>query len=467
MSRPRVLILTGLGLNCEAETAAAFAMAGAQPDQVHLLDLLDGTAKRKLADYPLLAFIGGFAFGDHLGAGSVFANKIRWRLYDDLLAFIAKGGLALGVCNGFQTMVRLGLLPGLDGDFKTPRATLAPNDRPGYRDAWVTLGFDPASPCLWTRGIDTMELPSRHGEGKFLADTAVSAAPRARAPRRRALRRPRRPPHGGMALQSQRLTVCCRRRVRPVGTTVRIDAAPRRLPLSVPPPAVDQAQARGARDRRGRWHEDLPERREGGDERELTPRPRDAPGTATMSCGGSRREGHFDWKFRRARRRSAEYAVSGNHTVGPALTIADARGQRIGRLTPLSAEMLNDVELMERLSRWRNRARESFLTQFHANAPRTSQWLRNVVLTDPKRALFLVFTETGKLVGHVGVKDLTGGGGGSNSTTLSAASSAVILASCSSRSSRCSGGPSAPLMLAGPRRPSWRTTRSRWGSTRR
>ena len=174
MSEPRVLILTGLGLNCEAETEAAFAMAGARPEKVHLLDLLDGTAKQQLADYPILAFIGGFAFGDHLGAGSVFANKIRWRLYDDLLAFIAKGGLALGICNGFQTMVRLGLLPGLDGDFKTPRATLAPNDRPGYRDAWVTLGFDPASPCVWTRGLDAMELPSRHGEGKFLAEAEVA-----------------------------------------------------------------------------------------------------------------------------------------------------------------------------------------------------------------------------------------------------------------------------------------------------
>jgi phosphoribosylformylglycinamidine synthase len=174
MSEPRVLILTGLGLNCEAETEAAFAIAGARPEKVHLLDLLDGSASRKLADYPLLAFIGGFAFGDHLGAGSVFANKIRWRLYDDLLAFIEKGGAALGICNGFQTMVRLGLLPGLDRDFKTPLATLAPNERPGYRDAWVTLGFDPASPCVWTRGIRSMELPSRHGEGKFMTSASIA-----------------------------------------------------------------------------------------------------------------------------------------------------------------------------------------------------------------------------------------------------------------------------------------------------
>jgi len=168
--RVRVLILTGLGLNCEVETEAGFAMAGARPSRVHLLEILEGGGPR-LADYQILAFIGGFAFGDHLGAGFVFANKIRWRLYDQLLEFIEAGGLALGVCNGFQTMVRLGLLPGLDGDYRTPRATLAPNDRLGYRDAWVRLGFDPGSPCVWTRGLHRMELPARHGEGKFLAES--------------------------------------------------------------------------------------------------------------------------------------------------------------------------------------------------------------------------------------------------------------------------------------------------------
>jgi len=166
----RVLILTGLGLNCEAETAEAFRLAGASPEQVHLLDLLEGGEAPRLADYRVLAFIGGFAFGDHLGAGFVFANKIRYKLYDQLLEFIETGGLALGICNGFQTMVRLGLLPGLDGDYRTARAALAPNNRLGYRDAWVRLAFDPDSPCLWTRGLDQLELPARHGEGKFLAE---------------------------------------------------------------------------------------------------------------------------------------------------------------------------------------------------------------------------------------------------------------------------------------------------------
>ena len=167
----RVLILTGLGLNCEAETEAAFRMVGASPERIHLLDVLEGNGAPRLADYSILAFIGGFAFGDHMGAGFVFANKIRWRLYDQLLEFIDGGGMALGICNGFQTMTRLGMLPGLDGDYRTPRATLAPNDRLGYRDAWIRLKFDEASPCIWTRGLDTMELPARHGEGKFVTES--------------------------------------------------------------------------------------------------------------------------------------------------------------------------------------------------------------------------------------------------------------------------------------------------------
>lgn len=168
----RVLVMTGLGLNCEAETEAAFRMVGASPERVHLLDLLDGRAERRLAEYDVIAFIGGFAFGDHLGAGFVFANKIRWRLYDQLVDFIAGGGHALGICNGFQTMVRLGMLPGLDGDHRTPRATLAPNDRLGYRDAWIRLAVDPRSPCAWTRGLGALDLPARHGEGKLLCESA-------------------------------------------------------------------------------------------------------------------------------------------------------------------------------------------------------------------------------------------------------------------------------------------------------
>lgn len=168
-ARVRVLIPTGVGLNCEIETETGFRRAGASPERVPITDLLDRTqGRRRWTEYQIVAFIGGFAFGDHLGAGFVLANRIRFRLYDDLLEFVSGGGLALGICNGFQTMVRLGVLPGFDGDYRTPRATLAPNDRLGYRNAWVKLAFDSSSPCIWTRGLTTMDLPSRHGEGKFL-----------------------------------------------------------------------------------------------------------------------------------------------------------------------------------------------------------------------------------------------------------------------------------------------------------
>lgn len=169
----RVLVLTGLGLNCEVETAEAFARAGATAEMVHLIDLVEG--RRRFTGFRIVAFVGGFAFGDHLGAGFVFANKIRWCLYDQVVEWIETGGLALGICNGFQMMSRLGMLPGLNGDYRTQRVTLAPNDRLGYWNAWVRLAADPDSPCLWTRGIERIELPSRHGEGKLLpADEAVA-----------------------------------------------------------------------------------------------------------------------------------------------------------------------------------------------------------------------------------------------------------------------------------------------------
>ncbi len=165
----RVLVPTGLGLNCEEETAQGFRMCGAHVDLVHIADVLDDARGRRIAGYHILALVGGFAFGDHLGAGVVYANRLRYRALDALLHFVEGGGLVLGICNGFQTMVKLGLVPAVGGRYATQQATLAANDRLGYRDAWITVRAEPASPCVWTRGIDTMDLPSRHGEGKFMA----------------------------------------------------------------------------------------------------------------------------------------------------------------------------------------------------------------------------------------------------------------------------------------------------------
>lgn len=163
----RALIITGFGLNCEAETAHAFRLAGAAPEQVYLNDLLDG--RRSLDEFHILAFIGGFSFGDHIASGRVLANRLKHRLDDRIQQFIADGKLVIGICNGFQTMAKLGILPGLDDDYRRQTVTLTDNDRGVFRDAWVTLCTEADCPCVFTEGIEHIELPVRHGEGKFAA----------------------------------------------------------------------------------------------------------------------------------------------------------------------------------------------------------------------------------------------------------------------------------------------------------
>lgn len=172
-SKPGVLIITGDGLNCERETARAFTLAGAQCDLVHIRDILERA--KSLNDYDALAFIGGFSNGDHLGAGTVQAFRFRHSLKEDLRRFIAQGGPIIGICNGFQTLVKMGILPGaLPGappggeEEAWPRnATIAVNDCGRFEDRWVHLSVNPDSPCIWTRGLKRLFLPVRHGEGKF------------------------------------------------------------------------------------------------------------------------------------------------------------------------------------------------------------------------------------------------------------------------------------------------------------
>ena len=171
----RALVITGFGLNCERETARALALAGALPEQVHLNDILAGD--RRLDEFHILAFIGGFSFGDHIGAGTVFANRLRYRLQDQLEEFVAGGHLVIGICNGFQTITRLGLLPALDGRRFEPQVALTANECGVFRDAWVMLRGEPECPSVFTRGIELLPLPVRHGEGRFVArDAAVLEA---------------------------------------------------------------------------------------------------------------------------------------------------------------------------------------------------------------------------------------------------------------------------------------------------
>lgn len=160
---PKALIITGYGLNCEAETEHALRLAGAEVDRIHLNDLI--AAPECLANYHLLMLIGGFSYGDHIAAGRAFAIRLKFGLHEHLTSFVAGGGLVMGICNGFQTLCKLGLLPGFgEGQL----VTLTHNDSSVFRDDWVRLRVNPNSPCVFTKGIDVLDLPIRHGEGKFL-----------------------------------------------------------------------------------------------------------------------------------------------------------------------------------------------------------------------------------------------------------------------------------------------------------
>lgn len=163
--QPRVLIITGYGLNCEAESRYAWEKAGASVCLVHFHDVLARPAL--LHDFGGLMFIGGFSYGDHMGSGHVFGLRVRHRLREDLAKFVAEGKIILGVCNGFQILTKVGLLPGLDSEYFEQKVALIQNDCGAFQNFWVKLGFNPASPCIFTRGLELMALPIRHGEGKF------------------------------------------------------------------------------------------------------------------------------------------------------------------------------------------------------------------------------------------------------------------------------------------------------------
>jgi phosphoribosylformylglycinamidine synthase len=171
MSKINALVLTGYGLNCDHETAYALELAGASAIRVHINDLID--RKARLADFRILVFGGGFSWGDDHGAGVIQAVRLKTNIGGDILEFIEKGNLVLGICNGFQTLVNLGLLPGFDNDYQTRSVALVNNDCGNFRNDWVRLKVHAGTPCIFTQGLDSFELPIRHGEGKFYADHLV------------------------------------------------------------------------------------------------------------------------------------------------------------------------------------------------------------------------------------------------------------------------------------------------------
>lgn len=179
MKEPRVIVLRTAGTNCDRETAFAFERAGACVDLVHINELTRPSfSDRNLADYQILALPGGFTYGDDIASGKILANELKFMLEEKLQRFIRDGKLIIGICNGFQILVKAGLLPNLSGAFQTIESTLTLNDSDKFEDRWVCLKRPGAkSRCVWTAGIHaTIELPVAHGEGKFIPkDRAVLA----------------------------------------------------------------------------------------------------------------------------------------------------------------------------------------------------------------------------------------------------------------------------------------------------
>ncbi|MEZ5965901.1 MAG: phosphoribosylformylglycinamidine synthase I [Planctomycetota bacterium] len=168
MNTPHVLVLRAPGINCERETLDAFARVGARPEFVHVKRLLG--EPELLTRAAILVFPGGFAYGDDIAAGRVLATELRARLGDRLLAFVDGGGLVLGICNGFQALVRLGLLPRMSGELRQ-EVTLTYNLSNHYECRWVTLRSC-QSRCVFVPDGWTMRCPAAHGEGLLLTSDA-------------------------------------------------------------------------------------------------------------------------------------------------------------------------------------------------------------------------------------------------------------------------------------------------------
>ena len=162
----KVLNLRVAGTNCEIETAAVFEKAGAEVETLHF-NALRGAPER-VRDFNIIALPGGFSYGDDIGSGVVFAQQLRSVLRSEIERFLDNGGLMLGICNGFQVLVKSGLLTAADGHFEeTPSATLTWNASARYEDRWVKLSAK-GGRSPWMREDTTIECPVRHAEGRFI-----------------------------------------------------------------------------------------------------------------------------------------------------------------------------------------------------------------------------------------------------------------------------------------------------------
>jgi phosphoribosylformylglycinamidine synthase I len=165
MAKVRTLILRAPGTNCDEETAFAFEQAGSAVDSAHVNQLVQ--RDKLIANYQIMVIPGGFTYGDDVSGGRILANELKLKLGEDIQRFVERGGLILGICNGFQVLVKAGILPPVENG---QRLTLAGNDSNRFECRWVYLKINQKSPCIFTRGISKMYLPVAHGEGKVMAE---------------------------------------------------------------------------------------------------------------------------------------------------------------------------------------------------------------------------------------------------------------------------------------------------------
>ena len=156
IKKPKVIIMSGYGLNCEEETKFAFEKAGGIAEIVHINDLI--ARPKILSDFQILAFPGGFSYGDDTGSGKAYANKMKNHLLKEIEEFLSRDTLVIGICNGFQILTSLGVLPG----------ALTYNKNGKYIDRWVDLKVEGKSP--WLLGLKKISLPIAHGEGRYIID---------------------------------------------------------------------------------------------------------------------------------------------------------------------------------------------------------------------------------------------------------------------------------------------------------
>ena len=162
MKELKAIVITGYGINCDKETRDVLDYVGFFVEIVHINDLIK--KKRRFLDYHLIVFPGGFSYGDDLGSGKAFAAMIKNHLWDEIIEFKNKQGVAIGICNGFQIMAHLGLF---EDEVGKQNSALLFNDSARYICKWVKIEVNQDSPCIFTKNIKTLNIPIAHGEGKF------------------------------------------------------------------------------------------------------------------------------------------------------------------------------------------------------------------------------------------------------------------------------------------------------------